>query len=55
MEGLPNNLFRWDYLGSVGAVITTDDKAFYEDIIEDQNALGSIHRGFEEGQPHPQF
>jgi hypothetical protein len=43
LEGLPNSLFGWDYLGSVGAVITTDDKAFYEDMIEDQNALGSTH------------
>jgi hypothetical protein len=44
--GLPNNLFGWDYLGSVGAVITTDNKAFYEDMIEDQNTLGSTHQGF---------
>jgi hypothetical protein len=41
LEGLPNNLFRWEYMGSVGEVITTDDKAFQEDVIEDQNALGS--------------
>jgi hypothetical protein len=36
-------------------VITTDDKTFYEDMIEDQNASGSTHWGFEEEQPHPQF
>jgi hypothetical protein len=53
--GLPNNLFGWDYLGSVGAVITTDNKAFYEDMIEDQNTLGSTHQGFEEGWPRSQF
>jgi hypothetical protein len=55
LQGLPNNLFGWDDLGSVRAVITTEDKAFYEDMIEDQNVLGSTHREFEEGWPHPKF
>jgi hypothetical protein len=31
-------------LVSVEVVITTDDKAFYEDMIEDQNALESTHQ-----------
>lgn len=51
-SGLTANLLGQDILGEVEAYVTTDHKAFYEDLLEEQE----FQQQFEEGRVcHPNY
>lgn len=53
MANAPRNLWGRDILEEMGTVITTDVRAFYEEVLVHNNIGLSGHK--EKGAIHPQF